>query len=642
MTAALLILATVAGGTLLTLRLHPAWPWSVRLAAGSVLGSLLTGLAGVAGALWLGPRGALPLAWVAALAPLATLAHPGRRREAADALGRGWRAARTVEFWDRERRRDALLGALALVALLLVFERAVLVGPAGIGTGVMHNFGDLPFHLAVASAFVHDAPFPPEHPELAGARLTYPYLVDFVAALWTRAGLELATAFRAQHFVLATSVLVLLWHWGLAFTRSRAAARLVPLIVLLGGGLGFLDFFADLRATGPDILGRLTRDYTISPDGRLRWGNPVLTLLVPQRGLLLGLPVVLLAASLWVEALDLGARGATRGAPVARLLARAGLLVGLLPLAHGHSFACLLAAAGALALLFPGARAWAGFFAAALGLGLPQALLLARDSSLQAGAFIAPHLGWDRGDAPVLQFWLLNTGALLPLWLSALCWRGREPLLSATQRRFHVPFALLFVVPNLLRLSPWIWDNIKFLVVWFVAAAPLLALALVRLARGRAPAQAAAVALGVTLTLAGALDLWRVASRQIALPLFDPPALDFARGVARLTPPGARILHWPAHDAPTLLSGRASVLGYPGHIWSQGLDGGTRAEDIAVFYLRGDLEVLRRHRVDFVVFGPSERQAGAWRLPPALGRGGPALTSGPYELYDARALASAR
>ena len=42
-----------------------------------------------------------------------------------------------------------------------MFERS----DGSIYTGVDHNLGDLPFHIAVINSFVHGGNFPPEHPE---------------------------------------------------------------------------------------------------------------------------------------------------------------------------------------------------------------------------------------------------------------------------------------------------------------------------------------------------------------------------------------------------------------------------------------------------------------------------------------------
>jgi hypothetical protein len=168
---------------------------------------------------------------------------------------------------------------------------------------------------------------------------------------------------------------------------------------------------------------------------------------------------------------------------------------------------------------------------------------------------------------------------------------------------------MCFVVPNLLRLSPWIWDNVKFLVWWHVASAPLVALVLVRVWRGNAWAKVAAVTLFVLLTLSGGLDVYRVVSGKIANAVFSPSAVAFADRIVDATPPRAIILHAPTFNSEVYLAGRRTVVGYPGHIWSQGLDAGAREDDVRGLYA-GVLDprpLLARYGVDFVLVGPRER-----------------------------------
>ena len=86
--------------------------------------------------------------------------------------------------------------------------------------------------------------------------------------------------------------------------------------------------------------------------------------------------------------------------------------------------------------------------------------------------------------------------------------------MPGASRRFAAPFALWFVVPNLLRLSPWIWDNVKFLFYWYVASAPLVALLLSRMSRAGSAGALAAAVLALAATASGTLDAWRVASRS--------------------------------------------------------------------------------------------------------------------------------
>jgi hypothetical protein len=143
----------------------------------------------------------------------------------------------------------------------------------------------------------------------------------------------------------------------------------------------------------------------------------------------------------------------------------------------------------------------------------------------------------------------------------------------------------------------------------------------------------AAAVLLLILVLAGALDVARVASGRIAHVVFDREAIAFGQDVARKTAPGSVIAARPAYDSPVLLSGRPSLLGYIGHIWSQGLDVGDREQDLARFYAGAlDPAVLRqRYGVDHVVlhprdFGTNLEGRTTWPLE------APLVHQGPYRL----------
>lgn len=623
----LAVLAALAGGTALAGFLERSWGWPTRLAAGLPLGLALLGLTGfpLASKLGLGAP-ALAGALMLTLLPAAALLVPAARA--------AWRLPAAAPPGRRAWVEPAAF-VLAGLALVLTVERAMLSSELGIGIGAEHNYGDLPFHLAVISGFAWGDNYPPEHPELAGTRLTYPFLADFGVAQLVAGGLGLHAALRLQNALLALALLALAHAWALGHTRDRRAALFAPALLLLGGGLGFVAFAGDALRSGRGLglLLELPRDYTIWREGTLRFGNFVTTLFIPQRALLLGLPLTLLAWSLLWRAVDPEAE---------ETLARrrglaAGLVAGLLPLAHSHCFAVALAVGGALLALFPQRRAaCARFLALALLLGAPQAAWLARGSALSAGGFVGLAVGWDRGALDPFSFWAVNAGPFLALWLLALL---RPGTLSPAQRRFALPFACCFVVPNLLRLSPWIWDNVKFLVHWYVGALPLVALVVARLSRRGRRGLALAAGLAVVLTASGALDVWRTLSRQLAYPVYAPAALAFAREVARRTPASARFVQQPTFDSPLWLSGRRSLLGYPGHVWSQGLAGAGREEDVRAIYAGGPraVELLRRHQVSFVVVGPQELAAQAVDLA-FFARLPVAAEAGPWRLYDVRPL----
>ena len=263
---------------------------------------------------------------------------------------------------------------------------------------------------------------------------------------------------------------------------------------------------------------------------------------------------------------------------------------------------------GGLALIFREWRLWIAFFIAAIAVAAPQLLWATQGSETQAGSFIAREFGWHNERNNVLWFWFINTGLFIPALIAALYFRRLVPV---TRRAilFYLPFTLCFIVPNVVRLSPWVWDNIKVLFYWYVASTPFVALLIVSLWRKRKWHRGAAFVLALSLMLAGGLDVWRALSGTARNTLFDDEAVQFAEIIRRRTPPEARILNAPIHNSPALLAGRRSFFGYPGHLWTHGLPYTTREMDVRNIYAGAPdaARLLRQYQIGYVVVGADER-----------------------------------
>jgi hypothetical protein len=652
---ALALIAT-AGGAALTYLWDEDAPLAARLCAGACVGFAALGLAGfVVASLISFTALALLLTAVLVASPLALLRSPRLRAGVRGDFREAARAAHNFVLRPTRRASIYFVFYAAVAALLwLVFDRAMVELPDGVYTGVQNNYGDLPFHLSIITSFTDGANFPPEDPTFAGARFTYPFVADFVAACFVRAGAGLRQALMLENYVLALAFVGVLHRFTLKLTGDRAAGLIAPALVLLSGGLGFWHIWNDPRWAEKGLLGilmDLPQQYTITPDTGYRWGNALTTLLIPQRGILLGFPLALIVFTIWWTAslrAEEGKNKKVKGKskkkeepaaqpsssssvfpfsffrlPSVRRMALAGAVAGLLPLVHAHSFVVVMVVGAGVALLSGGLkdwRAWGAFFAAAVAVAAPQMWWATHGSSVRASDFFGWSFGWDRGGENVLLFWLKNTGLFIPLLAAALLWRGRgtggaapEPLVPRRLLLFYLPFTLCFIVPNLIKLAPWVWDNIKVIYFWFLASVPLVALLLARLLRGNWPMRAAAVALLVALTLAGALDVWSVASRAAEFRIFDADGVRFAETVKRLARPRATVLHEPTFDTPVFLTGRRSVMGYPGHIGSHGIGWEGRWREVRQIYSGGAAaeKLLAKYGVEFVVVGPHERRAAA-------------------------------
>jgi hypothetical protein len=284
----------------------------------------------------------------------------------------------------------------------------------------------------------------------------------------------------------------------------------------------------------------------------------------------------------------------------------------LLPLVHAHSFVVVMGMAACLALLFVNWRDWFTFFVVASVIAGPQLLWSTWHSAVNASTFFAFELGWDHGKDNPLWFWFKNTGFFIPLILVAVLMKVDGYLVRKRLLFFYLPFTLCFIIPNFLKMAPWIWDNIKVLYYWWLASSPIVALLLARLWKQGPIRRTAAVILFVVVTLAGMLDVAGIVLRTSnKYQVFDASGLAFAELVKEKTAPRALIIHAPVHNTPVFLTGRRSLMGYPGHIWTHGLNFMQREGEIKRIYLGlpEAEQLMKTYGVDYAVVGPLEKLA---------------------------------
>ena len=661
---ALVLLAT-ASGTLVSYLYDEGAVFAARLCAGACIGIATLGLIGFVFASFLGltPLAILLTVFVLISLALLPLRNSNRRIIVKQDLWETYGAMRQG-YLDPGRLPLPYIVFYTVVSVILwrVFQRAMIDLPEGISTGVGNNFGDLPFHLSVISSFAYGNNFPPDDPTYAGVRFTYPFLTDFVSAIFVRCGADLRQSMFVENFVVALAFVGLLHRWALEMLRDKIAAVITPVLVLLSGGFGWVLLWKQANEKGQDglavMLQSFPASFTVIPETTWRWGNAISSLLIPQRGFLLGLPLAVVVFTQWWLAAEKpedkfdggtgakGKRGKGKGKkqmkendaeinqaprsssegfslspfpfspiplplplPVRRMIA-AGTVAGLLPLVHAHSFVVLMVVGACLAFLQLRWREWVTFFAVASLIALPQMWWSTHNSAVEAGKFFEWQFGWDHGQENAVWFWFKNTGLFIPLTIAAILWRKKnEPLVSRRLLVSFLPFTICFIIPNVLKLAPWIWDNIKVLFYWWLASAPLVALLLARFWRQGGLKRAIALALVICVTLAGALDVAGIVLRSNRYDVFNADGIKFAELIKQQTAPRAIIIHAPIHNHPVFLTGRRSLMGYPGHVFSHGLQFAEREAEIKRVYAGAPdaAEILRKYGVAYVVVSPLER-----------------------------------
>ena len=624
----LLALLVTFSGTLATYLYDENASFGARLCAGAALGLSALGLVSFVVASFVGLSGmAVLFSTAICCSPLALLTD-------AATLERLKRDLDGVSNFTRQLVRPDLTAigyfvfyAVAAIVLAQVFSRAVIEDSTGLSTGLLNNFGDLPFHLSVITSFAFGNNFPPEDPTYSGVRFTYPFISDFISAVFVRCGADLRESMLIPNVILGMSFVGLVHRWALVMLRDRLAAIITPLIVILNGGFGWTLLFEKAGTNEGGLFGvlmDLPPSFTIIPETTWRWGNAISTLLVPQRGFLMGLPLATIVFTQWWLATSEKPEPSVTGKKTrqknvetqpsrfslnTRRMIAAGVAAGLLPLVHAHSFVVVMAMAGCLALIRIRWREWFAFFAVAAVIAIPQLLWSTIHSAVDAGSFFAWEVGWDHGQDNPIWFWFKNTGIFIPLIFAAILSKRDGYIVPKRLLLFYLPFTLCFIIPNILKMAPWIWDNIKVLYYWWLASAPIVALLLARLWREGRIRRIIAVLLFVCVTLAGALDVAGIALRSVKYEVFDTAGIRFAEFVKQQTTPRALIIHAPVHNTPVFLTGRRSLMGYPGHIWTHGLQFVQRESEIKRIYLGSpDAEqLIRNYGIEYAVVGPQEK-----------------------------------
>ncbi|HLM01033.1 MAG TPA: hypothetical protein VK400_08240, partial [Pyrinomonadaceae bacterium] len=396
-----------------------------------------------------------------------------------------------------------------------------------------------------------------------------------------------------------------------------------------------------------EFLWNLEKDYTIRPES-LRWGNALVVLFITPRSLLLGLPITLIVLTkLWelfssekvkkwksekVEDASEAQTGFFTFSHFHFSTLFVGLLAGTLPLIHVHSLAVLFLVCAVLFFFsLEKWKEWLVFGAAVSVVAVPELIWVMTGSATRLSEFVGWHFGWSSGKENYFVFWAKNLGLFIPLLIAALLLlarrsqppdeedgeqektEARQILNDEAQRMtnlliFYVPFALCFVIPNLVKLAPWEWDNIKVLIYWFTASAPLVAWLLAWAWEKGIALKVAAAACLIALTFSGALDVWRAISGQVNYQVFSRDAAAIAEQIKQKTPPNALFLNAPTYNSAVVLSGRRSLMRYSGHLSSYGIEYEPRESEVKRIYEGTALAdvFLKKHNIEYVLISPEE------------------------------------
>ncbi|MEO5720915.1 MAG: hypothetical protein ABIR71_05515 [Chthoniobacterales bacterium] len=452
-----------------------------------------------------------------------------------------------------------------------------------------NNLGDLSLHITYILNLASGVPLWPENPIYVFSHLRYPVGTDLFNSLLLLLGVDLIRGFVWAGLLGSLATFYALYRWG--------------------GNFGVAGFLFNGGLVGFQILHTWTfLDY--QGDKTVAWKSLPLAMFVTQRGLLYALPVGLLLLYQW------RARLQEKRGPLPLWVEIS--LYATLPFFHLHTFMALSIVAAFLFLI--GHAALRKRLALVAGIAfLPATLLVwTITDHFKARSLMEWHPGWVQGvdDYPAnfLRFWIENFGVLMPLVLflvGYLLWRATRSGQRFRWREhpalaFLTPAALIFFFAVFVKTAPWGWDNIKLIIWAYLIMLPFLWSEVI--ARWEVPVRAgvcfALFASGFVTLFGGLL------SNPNGHGFADRAEVDAVGAIVKKLPVEARFAGFPTYNHPLLLQGRKMVLGYPGHLWTQGFDYSAVEKQLNAL-MRGEpdwKEQAHALRVRYLFWGREEKQ----------------------------------
>ncbi len=512
------------------------------------------------------------------------------------------------------------------------------------------NLGDLGLHLTHIKFFANGVRLWPSNPIYVGSQhLRYPAGIDLFNALLLKINISLIPGLVWVGLLASIATFYAFYRWGGIFAVAG---------FLFNGGIAGFQFLKTFQFN----------DY--QDVNNVAWKCIPLTMFVTQRGLLYAIPAGVVLLWHWRQKFY---RTDDQQNPSGRLPFWVELsLYASMPLFHIHTFmalsillVCLFVAGdpqirGHILFLVLTALIPATFF-----------VFLTTDY-FAAHSVLEFHSGWVQNDGefkmPFFRFWFFNFGILVPLVLTlvgilvakaakarstrnleVLAAIGLATIVLASWRLWQNGFALIplgflllgliavfgavalirlkgyswdgklseetafifgaiaiFVFAFFVKTAPWGWDNLKIMIWAYFIVLPYLWRDLI--VQWEKPIRWAVC---FALFASGFISLFGgLAAGKGGFGFANRGEVDAVSAAVRPLPIEARFAAWPTYNHPLLLSGRKVVMGYPGHLWTQGFDDYGKTNDTLTKLMQGAptwRDLARSLQVRYIFWGREEK-----------------------------------
>lgn len=553
-----------------------------------------------------------------------------------------WKRLRFIKFKSfacTDFRSIFSLTFWGLFVLLLLYSSIVasvfLVNKQGFPSGILMGWGDIAYHLNMIGRLKTADPFLLEQSIASGERLTYPFMINLLSALYERIGFSKLIAWHLPVFLFGVSFFFLIFLLGKRIYRDNKFAVVLVMLVFFGAGIGFLWFFQDLwnawHSGGIEAVVSTSsnppHEYThldnrtggkpasFDAPHNIVWIVPAISFLSHQRPFVSGASVAVLLFFGFL---------AYRGSPK---IWRWGIVWGMIPFLHTHTF--IAVSIVVFCWFFYDIKNWPSWLKGGiLGIviALPQIVFLMPAQLLgrEGSSLFKPWIGWmtcthhikwyacDPGvkgvDSNPFWFWTKNFGFVFWVWIFAICaffiLKGeRHKDYRSKIMPFIFPSILLFALPNVMLFQPWEFDNNKVLFYWWIFASICSLFLFQTLFESRRFVPFIFIIFVTLSVYSGMIDVLARIPNSRHSGYYNEKDVEISKWIRENTEPNDRFL---TSDSTTqfipMLTGRPIYLGFPGWLWSQGKNDSikVRKSIAAAFLLSGDPWLICEDGIKYV------------------------------------------
>jgi hypothetical protein len=458
------------------------------------------------------------------------------------------------------------------------------------------NLGDLGLHLTHIKFFANGVRLWPSNPIYVGSEhLRYPAGIDLFNALLLKTGIGLIPGLVWVGLLASVATFYAFYRWGGAFAVAG---------FLFNGGIASFQFLKTFEFN----------DY--QDVNNVAWKCIPLTMFVTQRGLLYAIPAGLILLWHWREKF-FGTNEQVRDRGPLPFWVELSIYASM-PLFHIHTF---MALSILLVCLFicGDAPIRAHILKLILSALVPATFFVwLITDHFHAKSVIEFQWGWAQREGefkmPFFRFWFFNFGILVPLvltlvgilgyrvWQEGFQWGRKQP----EEIAFVFGAAVIFIFTFFVKTAPWIWDNLKIMVWAYFIVLPYLWRDLI--VQWEKPIRWAVC---FALFASGFISLFGgLAAGKGGFGFASRGEVDAVSAAVSPMPIEARFAAWPTYNHPLLLSGRKVVMGYPGHLWTQGFDDYGKTNEMLTKLMQGGptwRDLARTLHVRYIFWGREEK-----------------------------------